>query len=157
MVCEESIRDKIKPVIELASRGQHVLTRREILNYVTADSGTRGKQIQTLLKITDVEKTRNILVKVKNTLKNNYLGAKSSLNTISATIYSNIGIENFDEDKILDFINLNRKILGGTHLKEINSNKLKEDIEPQILPSDKRINIQLLKTDLDKLQIHKIR
>ena len=152
LVCEESIRDKIQPVIELASRGQHVLTRREILNYVTADSGTRGKQIQTLLKITDVEKTRNILVKVKNTLKNDYLGAKSSLNTISATIYSNIGIENFDEDKILDFINLNRKVLGGTPLKEINSNKLKDDIEPQILPSDKRINIQLLKTDSDKLQ-----
>ena len=152
LVCEESIRDKIQPVIELASRGQHVLTRREILNYVTSDSGTRGKQIQTLLKITDVEKTRNILVKVKNTLKNNYLGAKSSLNTMSAAIYSNIGIESFDEGKILDFININRKVLGGIPLKELDSNKLKDDIEPKILQSDKNINIQLLKTDLDKLQ-----
>ena len=148
LVCEESIRDKIQPVIELASRGQHVLTRREILNYVTSDSGTRGKQIQTLLKITDVEKTRNILVKVKNTLKNNYLGAKSSLNTMSAAIYSNIGIESFDEGKILDFININRRVLGGIPLKEFDSNKLKDDIEPQILQSDKNINIQLLKTDL---------
>jgi DNA repair exonuclease SbcCD ATPase subunit len=152
LVCKESIRDKIQPVLELASRGQHVLTRREILNYVTADSGTRGKQIQTLLKITDVEKTRNILVKVKNMLKNNYQGAKSSLNTISATINSNIGIQNFDEGKILEFVNINRNLLNGTPIKELKSNKLKEEIKYQTIPSNIRINIQLLKNDLDKLQ-----
>ena len=152
LICNESVRDKIQPVLELASRGQHVLTRREILNYVTADSSTRGKQIQTLLKITDVEKTRNILVKVKNSLKNNYQGAKSSLNIISATINSNIGIENFDEGKILNFVNINRDVLDGTPIKELKSNTLKEEIKYQILPSDIKINIQLLKNDLDKLQ-----
>ncbi len=152
LICKESIKDKIQPVLELASRGQHVLTRREILNYVTADSSTRGKQIQTLLKITDVEKTRNILVKVKNSLKNNYQGAKSSLNIISATINSNIGIENFDEGKILNFVNINRDVLDGTPIKELKSNTLKEEIKYQILPSDIKINIQLLKNDLDKLQ-----
>ncbi len=152
LICDESIRHKIQPIIELASRGQHVLTRREILNYVTADSGTRGKQIQTLLKITDVEKTRNILVKVKNILKNDYQGAKSSLNSISSTINSNIGIKNFDEGKTLNFININRDVLGGIPLKELRSNTLKEDIEPKILPSHNRINIQLLKNDIDKLQ-----
>ena len=152
LICKESIKDKIQPVLELASRGQHVLTRREILNYVTADSSTRGKQIQTLLKITDVEKTRNILVKVKNSLKNNYQGAKSSLNIISATINSNIGIENFDEGKILNIVNINRDVLDGTPIKELKSNTLKEEIKYQILPSDIKINIQLLKNDLDKLQ-----
>jgi recombinational DNA repair ATPase RecF len=152
LICKESIKDKIQPVLELASRGQHVLTRREILNYVTADSSTRGKQIQTLLKITDVEKTRNILVKVKNSLKNNYQGAKSSLNIISATINSNIGIENFDEGKILNFVNINRDVLDGTPIKELKSNTLKEEIKYQTLPSDIKINIQLLKNDLDKLQ-----
>jgi recombinational DNA repair ATPase RecF len=152
LICNESVRDKIQPVLELASRGQHVLTRREILNYVTADSSTRGKQIQTLLKITDVEKTRNILVKVRNTLKNNYQGAKSSLNTISATINSNIGIENFDEGKILEFVNINRRHLNGTPIKDIKSNKLKEEIKYLTIPSDIQINIQLLKNDLYKLQ-----
>ena len=131
LICDDTIREIIKPVIELASRGQHVLTRREILNYVTADSGTRGKQIQTLLKITDVEKTRSILVKVKNTLKSNYEGAKSSLNTISAAINSNVGINNFDEEKILDFVNANRKILDGNPIRDIKSKALKEGIEYQ--------------------------
>ncbi len=152
LVCEESIRPEIQPVIELANRGQHVLTRRDILNYVTADSGTRSKQIQTLLKITDVEKTRKILVKTRNILKNSYQGAKSSLNIISATINSNIGIENFDKEKILDFININRHVLDGIPVKEPKSNILKKDLEPQSLPTDMRINIKLLKNDLDKLK-----
>ena len=151
LICEDSIRDLINPVIELASRGQHVLTRREILNYVTADSGTRGKQIQTLLKITDVEKTRNILVKVKNTLKNNFIGAKSSLNTISAAINSNIGITNYDEEKILDFVNTNRNVLDGSPLQDLKSNSIKEGIEAQTLSSDITVNTQLLKIDLEKL------
>ena len=151
LICEDSIRDLINPVIELASRGQHVLTRREILNYVTADSGTRGKQIQTLLKITDVEKTRNVLVKVKNTLKNNHIGAKSSLNTISAVINSNIGITNYDEKKILDFVNNNRNVLDGSPLQDLKSNSIKEGIEAQTLSSDITVNTQLLKIDLEKL------
>ena len=154
LICENSIRDLINPVIELASRGQHVLTRREILNYVTADSGTRGKQIQTLLKITDVEKTRNTLVKVKNTLKNNYIGAKSSLNTISAAINSNIGITNYDEEKILDFVNINRNVLDGNPLQDLKSNSIKEGIEAQALSPDITVNIQLLKIDLKK--VHEI-
>jgi recombinational DNA repair ATPase RecF len=151
LICEDSIRDLINPVIELASRGQHVLTRREILNYVTADSGTRGKQIQTLLKITDVEKTRNILVKVKNTQKNNYIGAKSSLNTISAAINSNIGINNYDEEKILDFVNANRNVLDGNPLQALKSNSIKEGIETRTLSSDITVNTQLLKIDIEKL------
>ena len=154
LICENSIRDLINPIMELASRGQHVLTRREILNYVTADSGTRGKQIQTLLKITDVEKTRNTLVKVKNTLKNNYIGAKSSLNTISAAINSNIGITNYDEEKILDFVNINRNVLDGNPLQDLKSNSIKEGIEAQALSRDITVNIQLLKIDLKK--VHEI-
>ena len=154
LICENSIRDLINPIMELASRGQHVLTRREILNYVTADSGTRGKQIQTLLKITDVEKTRNTLVKVKNTLKNNYIGAKSSLNTISAAINSNIGITNYDEEKILDFVNINRNVLDGNPLQDLKSNSIKEGIEAQALSPDITVNIQLLKIDLKK--VHEI-
>ena len=38
LICDDSVLEIIKPVLELASRGQHVLTRREILNYVNADS-----------------------------------------------------------------------------------------------------------------------
>ncbi|WP_052374193.1 hypothetical protein [Methanobacterium sp. SMA-27] len=136
----------------MASRGQHVLTRREILNYVNADASTRGKQIQTLLKITDVEETRLKLGKVRNILKNNYLSAKSSLNTISAAINSNIGITNYDEEKILDFVNSNRKILGGNIILDLTSDTLKTGIEPQSLSSDMGINTQLLKNDLDKLE-----
>ena len=73
---------------------------------------------------------------MKNTLKNNYLGAKSSLNTISAVIISNIGLKNYDEGKILDFVNTNRNALNASPLKELNQTSIKEGIEAQILSSD---------------------
>ncbi len=152
LICDESIEEIIKPVLELARRGQHVLTRREILNYVTADSSTRGKQIQTLLKVTDVEKTRSKLLKVKNTLKSSYESSVSSLNTITAAINSNIGIQDFNEKKILDFINSNRKILDGAPVNEIKSDSLKVGVELRSLSSDKTVNTQLLKNDINKLQ-----
>lgn len=40
--CDEGIRQHIEPIIDLAGRGQHLLTRRDILKYVTAEAGTRA-------------------------------------------------------------------------------------------------------------------
>lgn len=152
LICDNSVRENLKPVLELATRGQHVLTRREILNYVNADPGTRGKQIQTLLKITNVEKTRSTLNQVKNTLKNNHTAKESALKTISSTLCNNIGIETFDTTKILNFTNLNRKILDGKPLEKLSSEKLKEGIEPQNPVSNTAgLNLDLLKKDVDKL------
>jgi len=44
--CDDSIKPHFEPVMALASRGQHVLTRREILKYITSDTGTRAREIQ---------------------------------------------------------------------------------------------------------------
>lgn len=69
LVCDEGYTDVLGPIQELAIRGQHVLTQREILNYVTADAGTIAKQIQNLLRINYLEKTRGKLGKIKIHLK----------------------------------------------------------------------------------------
>ncbi|ADZ09791.1 SMC domain protein [Methanobacterium lacus] len=151
LICTDSVRDNLQPVLELASRGQHVLTRREILNYVNADSSTRGKQIQTLLKITDVEKTRSILNQIKNTLKTNHTAKESALKTITSTLCNNIGIDTFDSSKILAFTNLNRKILGGKPLEILSSEQLKLDIKSQNPVSNSGLNLDLLKKDIENL------
>ena len=89
---------------------------------------------------------------MKNTLKNNYVGAKSSLNTISASINSNIGITNYDEDKILDFVNTNRKCFRWKPHRELKSNILKKESNLKHYHQISGVNTQLLKNDLDKLQ-----
>ena len=152
LICDENLKNRLKPILEMASRGQHVLTRREILNYVNADASTRGKQIQTLLKIIDVDQILSKLRKVTNTLKNEYQAAEGSHKTFTTALVSNIGINEFDKEKIIDFININRKILDGNPLEDLNSNELKEGIEPHKISIDIDINTQILKTELNKLQ-----
>ena len=49
--CDESISSQIKPIVAVAHQGQHVLTRRDILKYVTAEAGTRAKEIQEILRV----------------------------------------------------------------------------------------------------------
>src|SRR3990172_9053855 len=67
--CDPVVAPRLEPIMTLARRGQHVLTRREILKYVTAEAGTRAQQIQELLNISEIEETRKALVEVQNSLR----------------------------------------------------------------------------------------
>ncbi|MFC1995239.1 hypothetical protein ACFLVK_02400 [Chloroflexota bacterium] len=61
-----SAKKYINPILLVAQRGQHVLTRREILRFVTSEAGTRAQQIQELMDIEDIETVRKTLVTVPN-------------------------------------------------------------------------------------------
>ncbi len=152
LVSDDEYRDVLEPIQELASRGQHVLTRREILNYVTADAGTRAKQIQNLLKISEVESTRKKLLKVQNSLQKDFQNAESNLNNSKAHIKTTVDLESFDEDLILNFVNENRDILGVEPLTEPNSANIKQGVKSPGMLADYNINLELLKKDLEKLQ-----
>ncbi|HHY00830.1 MAG TPA: chromosome segregation protein SMC, partial [Methanothermobacter sp.] len=152
LICDEKYVDVLEPIQELASRGQHVLTRREILNYVTADAGTRAKQIQNLLKINEVEVTRKKLRKVLNSLKKDSQNAESNLNNSKAHINSTVDVETFNEDVILNFVNENRQILGAEALDKLDSATVKEGVKSPALVADDNINLELLEKDLENLQ-----
>ena len=151
LICDGEYVDFLKPVQELASRGQHVLTRREILNFVTADANRRGKQIQNLLKINEVDLTRQKLVKVRNNLRNEFKNAQENLKTSKSHINSTVGIDNFDGAVVLNFVNENREILGGEALTVLDSAQLKNDIQSPDIHSDNSINLELLEKDLENL------
>ena len=151
LICNEEYVDFLKPVQELASRGQHVLTRREILNFVTADANRRGKQIQNLLKINEVDLTRQKLVKVRNNLRNEFKNSEGNLKTSQSHINSTVGIDSFDEAVVLNFVNENREILGGEALTVLDSAQLKNDIQSLDIHSDNSINLELLEKDLENL------
>ena len=151
LICDDEYVDFLKPVQELASRGQHVLTRREILNFVTADANRRGKQIQSLLKINEVDLTRQRLVKVRNQLRNEFKNAQGNLETSKTHINSTVDTDTFDEDVILNFVNENRKILGGGLVKVLDSSTVKFDLQSPDIGSDERINLELLEKDLENL------
>ena len=151
LIYDEEDVPELEPVQELALRGQHVLTRREILNYVTSDSGTRGREIQKLLKLNEVEDTRKKLVKVRNQLRTEYQNSSGNLNTSKSHINSTVQIDTFDEDVILNFINENREILGGEPISILDSSMVKKDIQSPDIHHDNSLNLELLEKDLENL------
>lgn len=66
---DENFTEQIEPTLDLAKRGQHVLTRRDILRYITAESGTRAREIQELLNITEIEQLRSAFRRTTNNLE----------------------------------------------------------------------------------------
>lgn len=151
LICDEEYVPELEPVQELALRGQHVLTRREILNYVTSDSGTRGKEIQKLLKLNEVDDTRRKLVKVRNQLRTEFQNSSGNLNTSKSHINSTVQIDTFDEDVTLNFVNENREILGGEPVSVLDSSLVKNGIQSPDIHHDNSLNLELLEKDLENL------
>ncbi|MDO9044570.1 MAG: AAA family ATPase [Methanobacteriaceae archaeon] len=152
LIYDTSVSSYLEPVLELASRGQHVLTRREILNYITAESSTRARQIEKLLKIDEVEKLRSNLNKTKNALKSDHKSAQDALNTSVEVIKNTTNHSTFDEESTLDFVNDNRRLLNGEKIEDLFSLSIKEGLElPGTIRKDV-LNIKLLEKEIDNIQ-----
>lgn len=153
LICEDFVRSHLEPILDLASRGQHVLTRRELLKYVTAEAGKRATEIQALLGITEIENIRRAFVKVKTATKaevstksKNVEGAKGSIN---ATVRE----RRFDHKIILKIVNNNRTILGGKPISTLNSKFLKKGTKPlPVINRKQTLNITVLSVDIANLQ-----
>ena len=151
LIFEDKYADLLEPVLELASRGQHVLTRREILNYITADAGTRSKQITNLLKLQDIDNTRKVLVKLKNILRNEFNSAKNSLEDSEAKIKATTNTYDFTEPNVLAYVNKKREILNGTSLEVLDSNILIGLNRPSY-STDEGVNLNILDQDLQNIR-----
>ena len=151
--CDDYARLLLKPIIDIAQNGQYVLTRREILKYITADPSTRAKEIQDLLNITEIEDARKAFGKIENNFKREIQSIKANLESSENTICATLGEKTFNEIKILDMINKNRAVLGGCSLNTLNSKDLKSDlILPVTVSDNKAVNIILFDADLNSLK-----
>lgn len=120
--------DDAAVALEIASRGQNILTRREILKFITADSGTRGEQIQALLDLVSVETTRKALGQVENRCKERWSQAAAALTQARSRLALVLGTEKPETDDVLAFINKKRDTLGAPPLPNPAITQLKEGI-----------------------------
>ena len=58
----DDVRDQLAPILAVAEKGQHVLTRREILRFVTGEARSRAEQIAHLMNLDELEDLRRTLV-----------------------------------------------------------------------------------------------
>lgn len=148
---EGNVTGPLEPILELAARGQHVLTRREILKYVTAESKTRAEEIQELLNISDLESVRTALVRTRNDLEKEAKAASRTVKTEEAKVNVTASLTDFSFDAVLEVVNQNRAVLQGYPIDSITSDALQKDINPPASRPQHSINTTLLSDDIGKL------
>jgi len=151
--CDDSIKPYVEPIMALASRGQHVLTRREILKYITSDTGTRAREIQYLLNVAEIDDVRKTLVKVQNSLKRERKTAEQAVETAKGAVNATIQEQSFQEDKVLQFVNQNRTVLGCQEISTLNFKELKTGLTlPNQISKEKTVNFAIVERDIRNLQ-----
>ncbi len=128
----ESEKDLTISYLEMAELGQHILSRREILRYVTAEAGKRAKEIQGLLDLSEIENLRAILVNIKNEAESEFKNSESYFNIAKGDITKLLSLPDFSESGVIDKLNELRGMLNGSKisLSEISSEKIKEGLSP---------------------------
>lgn len=150
--CEDNVKAQLEPITSLARRGQHVLTRRDILRYITAEASARAQGIQELLNISEVENIRASLVKANNELKRELKSAKERVEVSKAEVNTTINEKRFRPEKVLQAINQCRAVLGGQPISSPLSTELKIGLAHNgFAQRERSVNLTLFKNDITKI------
>jgi len=127
----EQHKDLVEGYLEGADLGLHILSRRDILNYITAEAGKRAKQVMSLLNLMDIEKLRSAFVSIRNDAESNFKYADSNLEKAKSEVANLLSLSIFSEEACLDKVNGLREELNGSRISELSPESIKENIEPR--------------------------
>lgn len=120
----------VESYLQVASLGQHILSRREILKYITAEAGKRAKEIMSLLDLMEIENIRSNFVTVKNEADTGFKHAESNFDVAKSEVSNLLSIPSFSEKSSLDKVNELRAVLDGSKITELSPQKVKEKLKP---------------------------
>lgn len=122
--------EALMDVLEIARRGQHVLSRSEILRFIAAESSERAKGIQEILNLTEIEYLRQTLGTIRREADRRVQAERAALERSMDAINTTIAIGEFSETEVLNKVNEKREILGGTPVERLNPNLLQKGVSP---------------------------
>lgn len=123
-------RNLVENYLQSADLGLHILSRRDILNFITAEAGQRAKEVMTLLNLMDIEKLRTTLVTVRHDAETTFKFAESNLETAKSEIVNLLSLESFSEEACLNKVNDFRETLNAPRLSDLAPINIKANIEP---------------------------
>jgi DNA repair exonuclease SbcCD ATPase subunit len=91
---------------------EFALSRREIAKFIITPAGNRARDVQTLLRLDEVEAVRKSLVRVTNECSKDVSAANEERSAARAALATALGIEALQPDAVLKAVNLRRKTLG---------------------------------------------
>jgi recombinational DNA repair ATPase RecF len=152
LVCDpEEAKTNLEPIMSLAAQRQHVLTRREILKYITAPASDRAQQIQQLLAMEEIEELRKKVVRVETLAQDESKIAKRSYTGAESRVAAAAGQSLFDGKKALASINEQRAILGAPIIEVLSSAHIKVGISPLGPMTKNEINPDVIAMDFENL------
>ena len=149
-ICDDKFRPQLDEIMEMARRGQHILSRKEVLKYIAEEKGVRGKEIQNLMKLNDVEKIRKTLVKLVNDYFRLHHYNTELVRRDAKKVSDEVGIDEYDEVRVLKFINEQRKLLGGKNISDLAVDSVRSDL-PSI--SESEVNAESFEESTNSLLI----
>jgi AAA15 family ATPase/GTPase len=142
----------LKEVLETAKKGQHVLSRAEILKFISAEAGKRSEEIQAILDISKIEEIRKAFVTIKRDADKQLTYCKSNYDISVQAISHLIGEKEVDCDIILAKINDRRKVLKGDALITLVPGTLKENISVMIADNKNKRQPEPLKLAISDIR-----
>lgn len=144
---------QLRQVFALARNGQHILTRREVLRYITAPPSKRAERIQALLGISEIERVRASLVRVRGQAKGRASETHGALLSAQSALVATTGAEKFDTKIILHFVNVNRQALGVEPIDTLASTDVSSGIALSLVNgNDSFPNPHILERDVNSLK-----
>ncbi|MGC1606002.1 MAG: AAA family ATPase [Candidatus Acidiferrum sp.] len=145
LICSAGDRKLLEPILQLASQGQHVLSRREILRYVAAEAAKRATEVQALLNLSELEDIRKAFGRVSTTTKSDLRSAETAVMSARSAVQSTLALPSYDDAAVSTAVNNLRSILGAHPLTDFKSENVKDGIiSPSLQTREPGINLHTL-------------
>ena len=130
--CPDEAKEQLVQISEIVRRGGMILTRRDILNFVTADAGTRADQIQQLMNLADIDEIRDGFIRARTELRRKEQAAKVAIGTAKAEVNVTLRGDQYSDEHLMEVLNECRAVLSGPPLDSPESQGIKNGLEPQL-------------------------
>lgn len=104
---------------EIAEHPELTLARREIIKFIVTEATQRSRDVQTLLKLDDIDQVRATLKSTENKLNTEYTAAKTQSDSAEESLKRHIDIPILKSEELLAAVNKKRTLLGLQPLVEL--------------------------------------
>jgi recombinational DNA repair ATPase RecF len=137
-VAPEKFEGVVDSYVTAAQQGVHILSRRQILQYITREAGDRSNEIMKLLDLADITAVRSTFVTIGNEAEMKFKQADSDLNVATREISNLLSLQGFSEEEALKKVNSIRASLQGIALRELRHDKFKAELKAPLHLKDKK-------------------
>ncbi len=137
-------------VEEMEHHPEIVLSRREIIRLIIAEPGKRSRDVQTLLKLSNLSKTRASLKTAKNKLSAGATTSAAAVNDAAVAAERLFDVEEPADDETLKAVNARRASLGVEPLPTLDVERLAEGISTRT--QEGGVNRSTALQDIDSLE-----